>query len=216
MFQMLYMTGVYRAFPNTEAALRIYLSLIATNCSGERSFSQLKRNKDVKPVVQEAGVQVHPQKLWFIENPGKILENVDKNSENFDKIPENPNKIPKYLGKISENLGKMAPNVVWLQKMAPKVCRKTSEDHFWGVTPQKRSAKVARQLFCQVCKTLGKNPLHPQEFACSYTYVSNDQQLVNNVLVHWHFCSLKVICLKIWLEKIVDEFAVSKARKVVI
>ena len=41
----------------------------------------------------------------------------------------------------------MAPNVVWLRKMAPKICRKTSEDHFLQVTPQKRSAKVTRQLF---------------------------------------------------------------------
>jgi len=49
MFQMLYTTGVYRAFPNTEIALRIYT--MATNCSGERSFSQLKTNKDVKAVV---------------------------------------------------------------------------------------------------------------------------------------------------------------------
>jgi len=51
MFQMLYTTGVYRAFPNTEIALRIYLYTMATNCSGERSFSQLKTNKDVKAVV---------------------------------------------------------------------------------------------------------------------------------------------------------------------
>ena len=50
-FQMLYTAGVYRAFPNTEIALRIYLSLMATNCSVERSFSQLKRIKDFKPVV---------------------------------------------------------------------------------------------------------------------------------------------------------------------
>lgn len=48
MFQMLHTTGVHHAFPNTELALRIYLSLMATNCSGERSFSQLKRIKDVK------------------------------------------------------------------------------------------------------------------------------------------------------------------------
>jgi len=26
---------------------------------------------------------------------------------------------------------KMAPNVIWLQKMAPKVCIKTHEDLFW-------------------------------------------------------------------------------------
>jgi len=140
-----------------------------------------------------AGVQTHPQKFWFVENPAKIPENVGKKSENLGKIAENPNKIPKHLGKILENLGKMAPNVVWLQKMAPKVCRKTNEDHFLEVTPQKRSAKVARQLFWQVWENLGKNPLHPQEFTCSCTFVSNDQQWVNNVLVHWHFCVSKVL-----------------------
>jgi len=51
MFQMLYTTGVYRAFPKTEVGIRIYLSLMATNFSGERSFSQVKRNKDVKPMM---------------------------------------------------------------------------------------------------------------------------------------------------------------------
>ena len=54
--------------------------------------------------------------------------------------------------------------------MAPKVWRKTSEDHFLEVTPQKRTVKVARQLFGQVWENLGKNPLHPQNYACSYTY----------------------------------------------
>jgi len=168
MFQMLCTTKVYRAFPNTEVALRIYLSLIATTCSGKSSFSQLKRIKDVKPVVSEAGMQgaqAHPQKFWFVENPGKISENVGKNSENFGKIPENPNKIPKYLGTIPENLGKMAPNVVWLQKWRPRFAEIQGNTIFWGVTPQKRSAKAARQLFRQVCEILGKNPLHPQEFA---------------------------------------------------
>jgi len=147
------------------------------------------------------GVQAHPQKLWFVENPRKISENVGKNSEIFGKIPENPNKIRKYLSKIHKNLGEMAPNFVWLQKISPKIFRKTSEDHFLGVTQQKRSAKFAQQLFWQVGENLGKIPLHPREFACSHTYVSNDQQWVNNVLVHWHFCVLKEICLKNWLKK---------------
>ena len=51
MFQMLYTTGVHCAFPNTEVGLRIYLSLMATNFYGKRSFSQLKRNEDVKPMM---------------------------------------------------------------------------------------------------------------------------------------------------------------------
>ena len=42
MFQLLHSTGVYHAFPNTEVALRIYLCLMTTNCSGERSFSQTR------------------------------------------------------------------------------------------------------------------------------------------------------------------------------
>lgn len=32
-------------FPNVEIALRIFLSMMVTNCSGERSFSKLKRIK---------------------------------------------------------------------------------------------------------------------------------------------------------------------------
>lgn len=48
MFKLMHKNGISTAFPNTEVALRIYLSLMATNCSGERSFSQLTRIKDVK------------------------------------------------------------------------------------------------------------------------------------------------------------------------
>ena len=47
-FQMLHTTGVHHAVLYPELALRIYLSLLATNCSGEQSVSQLKGNKDVK------------------------------------------------------------------------------------------------------------------------------------------------------------------------
>jgi len=65
-----------------------------------------------------------------------------------------------YLGKSLK---------IWT-KMAPSVCRKTSEDHFFGGHTKTQSAKVGRQLFGQVWENLGKNPLHPQKFACSYTY----------------------------------------------
>lgn len=34
------------AFPNGEAILRLFLSLMVTNCSGERSFSRFKRIKN--------------------------------------------------------------------------------------------------------------------------------------------------------------------------
>ena len=48
MFQMFHTTAVHHAFPNTKLAFRIYLSLMATNCLRERSFSHLKIIKYVK------------------------------------------------------------------------------------------------------------------------------------------------------------------------
>ena len=49
--KLLQTNGVYNAFPNTEVTFRIYLSLMSTNCSGERSFSQLARIKNVKRLL---------------------------------------------------------------------------------------------------------------------------------------------------------------------
>ena len=46
MYTLIKSSGLDSAFPNVEVALRIYLSLIITNCSGERSFSHLKRVKN--------------------------------------------------------------------------------------------------------------------------------------------------------------------------
>jgi len=102
------------------------------------------------PVVQEAGMQAHSQKFWFVKN--------------LDKFPENPGKIPKYLGQIQ---AKMAPSVVCLQKMVPNLCRNTKEDVFGG-TPKKvfmifvgenLQANVAQQLFGQVWGKSGKDHL---------------------------------------------------------
>jgi hypothetical protein len=38
--------GIQAAFPTIEVILRLFLSLMVTNCSGERSFSHLKRIKN--------------------------------------------------------------------------------------------------------------------------------------------------------------------------
>jgi hypothetical protein len=38
--------GIKCAFPNVEVLLRIFLSIMVTNCSGERTFSRLRRIKD--------------------------------------------------------------------------------------------------------------------------------------------------------------------------
>jgi len=68
--------------------LSVQLRIYATNCM----------TKCIHPVVLEAGVQAHPRKFWFVENPRKI-------HEKLDNISENPNKSLIYLGKIPENLG---------------------------------------------------------------------------------------------------------------
>ena len=47
-FKLLHTNGVYTAFANTEVIFRIYLSLLPSNCSGERLFSQLARVRNVK------------------------------------------------------------------------------------------------------------------------------------------------------------------------
>jgi len=70
--------------------------------------------------------------------------------------------------------------LLYFKKLSSNVCRKTSEDHFLKGHTKKRSAKVAQKLFWEVWKNLGKNPLHPQKFACSCTYgVGHETQLTN-------------------------------------
>jgi len=63
--------------------------------------------------------------------------------------------------------------------MAPKVCRKTQLVPFWEVTPkigfhfyaeENLWAKGSQKLLGQVWGNSAKNPSHPQNFACSYTY----------------------------------------------
>jgi len=45
-YQIIYKENIQMAFPNVEAILRLFLTLMVTNCSGERSFSSLKRIKN--------------------------------------------------------------------------------------------------------------------------------------------------------------------------
>ena len=41
-YSLIFEKGVDDTFPNVEIALRIYLVLMISNCTGERSFSKLK------------------------------------------------------------------------------------------------------------------------------------------------------------------------------
>ena len=46
LYQIICKEKIHTAFPNVEAILRLFLSLIVTNCLGERSFLRLKRIKN--------------------------------------------------------------------------------------------------------------------------------------------------------------------------
>ena len=47
MYRILAKNEIHEVFPNVKIALRLYLTLMVSNCSGERSFSVLKRIKNV-------------------------------------------------------------------------------------------------------------------------------------------------------------------------
>jgi len=66
------------------------------------------------------------------------------------KIPENPNKIPNYLGKTLKIWAKWRPKLCGFEKWRPRFAEKQVKTIFLEVTPQKRSAKVARQRLGQV------------------------------------------------------------------
>jgi len=46
LYKLITGANLQTVFPNIEVGLRIYLFLMVTNCSGERSFSNLKRIKN--------------------------------------------------------------------------------------------------------------------------------------------------------------------------
>ena len=46
MYKLIKENGLESSYPNVNIVLRIYLSLMVTNCSGERSFSKLKHLKN--------------------------------------------------------------------------------------------------------------------------------------------------------------------------
>jgi hypothetical protein len=46
MFKFVSKTGIKELFTNVDTLLRIYLTMLVTNCSGERSFSTLSRVKN--------------------------------------------------------------------------------------------------------------------------------------------------------------------------
>jgi len=48
MYHLITENALEGCFPNTEIALSVYLTIMVTNCTGERSFSKLRRIKDAQ------------------------------------------------------------------------------------------------------------------------------------------------------------------------
>ena len=64
-------------FPNVEVVLRIYLSMMVSNCSGERTFSKLKRIKnDVRSTMGETRLNF----LSIMSIESDILRDLDFSS----------------------------------------------------------------------------------------------------------------------------------------
>lgn len=61
-------------FPNVEIALRIFLSMMVTNCSGERSFSKLKR---IKNELRTTMIQERLTCLSLMSIESDILRGID-------------------------------------------------------------------------------------------------------------------------------------------
>jgi hypothetical protein len=74
--------SICSAFPNTAIALRIYLCMMISNCSGERSFSTLKRIKNnLRATIRQP--RLNALSLLCIENDILSTIDTDKVIRNF-------------------------------------------------------------------------------------------------------------------------------------
>jgi len=97
-------------------SLKYTLKLIQVSIAQKLSNILKNQCKHCKHVIEilhlhsglGSRVEVHPQKFWFVENRWK-----------------SETKSPKTLAE-------MTPNVLWLQKIASNICRKTNEERFFG------------------------------------------------------------------------------------
>ena len=78
MYTIIIDSNMIECFPNVETGLRLYLSLMISNCSGERSFSLLKR---VKNFLRSTMSQDHLTALSLLSIESEILRSL-----NFEDI----------------------------------------------------------------------------------------------------------------------------------
>lgn len=65
---------IRQVFPSVSIALRIYLTLMVCNCSGERSFSALKR---IKNVLRSTMTDKRLNNLSIMSIEAEILRKID-------------------------------------------------------------------------------------------------------------------------------------------
>jgi len=65
---------LHSAFPNTEVAFRIYLCLMVSNCTEERSFSKLRR---IQNYLRSSTVQEKLSMLSLMSMEHEILQDTD-------------------------------------------------------------------------------------------------------------------------------------------
>jgi hypothetical protein len=74
MYCILAKREIHEVFRNDEIALRIYLTLMMSNCSGDRSFSALKR---IKNVLRSTMTDKKLNNLSIIRIEAEILRKID-------------------------------------------------------------------------------------------------------------------------------------------
>ena len=77
MYRLLLENNLETVFPNTVIALRIYLSLMISNCSGERSFSKLKL---IKNQLRSCMTQKRLNSLILLSIESDLLRSIDMSS----------------------------------------------------------------------------------------------------------------------------------------
>ncbi|KAK4881639.1 hypothetical protein RN001_004958 [Aquatica leii] len=76
MYKLLKSNNLVETFPNVEIAFRIFLSLMVTNASGERSFSKLKL---IKNELQNSMCQERLKCLSLMSIENDLLQEIDLN-----------------------------------------------------------------------------------------------------------------------------------------
>ena len=74
MLQVMNRYDMQSAFPNVNIALRIYVTLPVSNCTGERSFSHLKR---IKNYLRSTMLQERLCALAILNIENELVKNID-------------------------------------------------------------------------------------------------------------------------------------------